>query len=50
MMSPVPPDEQAWYKREMDMVRSQLGEESFQRAYAEGRDIPTEQAVDEALE
>ena len=50
MGAPIPPNEQARYRREMDTVRAQLGAEGFQRAYAEGRDMPTDQAVDEALE
>jgi hypothetical protein len=50
MGAPVPPNEHARYKREMELVRTQLGEEGCERAYAEGRSMTTEQAVDYAFE
>jgi tetratricopeptide (TPR) repeat protein len=43
--APVPPNERTRYRREMDMVRAQLGEYGFQRAYAEGHSMTGEQAV-----
>jgi hypothetical protein len=33
----------------MDRARAQLGEDEFERAYAEGRERPLEDAVDLAL-
>lgn len=50
MGAPVPPNEHARYKREMELVRTQLGEEGFERAYAEGSSMTTEQAVEYAFE
>jgi tetratricopeptide (TPR) repeat protein len=48
--APLPPKEHIRYKREMDMVGARLGDEMFQRAYAEGRTMTSEQAVEEALD
>jgi predicted ATPase/DNA-binding SARP family transcriptional activator len=49
MGAPVPPNERTRYKREMDMLSAQLGEEGFQRAYAEGYAMTNEQAMSEAF-
>jgi predicted ATPase/DNA-binding SARP family transcriptional activator len=48
--APVPPNERTRYKREMELVRTQLGGEGFERACAEGRSMTSEQAVAYALE
>lgn len=48
--APIPPKERTRYKREMDMVRTQLGEVGFQYAFTEGRSMTSEQAVIDALE
>ena len=50
MGAPVPPNERARYRREMDMLSAQLGEEGFQRAYAEGYSMTSEEAVGEAFD
>ncbi len=47
--TPVPPIEQTRYTREMDRVRLQLGAAAFDRAYTEGRTMPSDQAVADAL-
>jgi hypothetical protein len=49
MGAPVPPNERARYKREMDMLRAQSGDEGFERAYAEGYAMTNEQAMSEAF-
>jgi hypothetical protein len=48
--SPLPPSERTRYKREIEMVRTQLDDEAFDRAWAEGHAMTTEQAVGYALE
>jgi predicted ATPase/DNA-binding SARP family transcriptional activator len=48
--SPTPPNEQARYRREMDMLRAQLGDDGFERSYTRGRNMQVEQAVAEALD
>jgi tetratricopeptide (TPR) repeat protein len=50
MGAPTPPNEHARYKRDMDLLRAQLGGAEFERAYAAGWTMPSEQAVAEALE
>ena len=37
------------YERDMATIRAQLGEEAFAAAWAQGRTMPLEQAIDEAL-
>ncbi len=49
MGAPVPPNERARYKREMELVRTQLGDNGFEHAYAEGHSMTIEQAVADAL-
>jgi predicted ATPase/DNA-binding SARP family transcriptional activator len=49
MGAPVPPNELSRYKREMDLVRDELGDQGFQKAYAEGSAMTSEQAVAQAL-
>ncbi|MEO8285057.1 MAG: tetratricopeptide repeat protein [Chloroflexota bacterium] len=48
--APLPPKEHTRYKREIDVVRAQLGEEGFQRAYAQGQSMTSDQAVEYALD
>jgi predicted ATPase len=48
--APLPPKEHARYQRELEIVRAQLGDEGFQRAYDEGRSMTSEQAVAYATE
>jgi hypothetical protein len=50
MGAPVPPNERERYKREMDMLSAQSGEEGFQRAYAEGYAMTSEEAMSEAFD
>lgn len=50
MGAPVPPNERARYRREMDMLSAQLGGEGFQRAYAEGYAMTSEEAMSEAFD
>jgi len=47
--APVPPKEHTRYKREMVMVRTQLGEEAFDRACAAGRAMTSDRAVAYAI-
>jgi non-specific serine/threonine protein kinase len=47
--APTPLNELARYKRETDVLLTQLGEETYQRAYNDGQTMPSEQAVAEAL-
>lgn len=50
MGAPVPPNERARYKREMEMLSAQSGDEGFQRAYAEGYAMTSEEAMSEAFD
>ena len=47
--APIPPSEMARYQRGLDMTRSALGDEAFQRAWAAGRALPLDDAISEAL-
>ncbi|HMA36071.1 MAG TPA: tetratricopeptide repeat protein, partial [Chloroflexia bacterium] len=47
--APVPPKEHTRYKREMDMVRTQLGDEAFDRVCAAGRAMTSDEAVADVL-
>ena len=48
--APVPPGSRSAYERNIDAVRTQMDEESFAEAWAEGRSMTMEQAVEYALE
>jgi predicted ATPase/DNA-binding SARP family transcriptional activator len=48
--APLPPNERTRYKREMEMVRTQLGEEAFSTAWSAGHVMSMEEAVDYAQE
>jgi tetratricopeptide (TPR) repeat protein len=47
--SPLPPVDRANYDRDVESIRSQLGESNFQKAWAEGRELTMEQAINLAL-
>lgn len=49
MGAPLSPNEHTRYKREMELVRTQLGEEEFAKAMREGRAMSTEEAIEYAL-
>ena len=42
-------DQRAWYERLRHGVETDLGERAFQAAYARGRSLPVDRAIDEAL-
>jgi predicted ATPase/DNA-binding SARP family transcriptional activator len=46
---PLPPDERADYDRVVAAIRARLGEGAFETAWATGRALSPEQALDEAL-
>ena len=48
--SPLPPVDRANYDQDIVSMRSQLGESNFQKAWAEGRELTMEQAIDLALQ
>ena len=48
--SPLPPVDRANYDQDVVSMRSQLGESNFQKAWAEGRELTVEQAIDLALQ
>jgi predicted ATPase/class 3 adenylate cyclase len=48
--SPLPPVDRANYDRDVENIRSQLGESNFQKAWAEGRELTMEQVIDLALQ
>jgi predicted ATPase/uncharacterized protein HemY len=47
--TPVPPSEQEAYRRAVCRARERLGEEAFAAAWAEGRALPLDQAIADAL-
>ena len=47
--APIPPSELTRYQTGLDMTRSALGVEAFERAWAAGRALPLDDAIAEAL-
>jgi predicted ATPase/class 3 adenylate cyclase len=47
--APLPPSERAHYEEGLDMTRSALGDEAYERAWAAGRALSLDDAVTEAL-
>ena len=46
---PLPPSDRAGYEQAVSETRAQLGEEAFAAAWQEGRAMPLEQVIDDAL-
>jgi tetratricopeptide (TPR) repeat protein len=48
--APIPPSERARYETGLDMTRSALGDEAYEKAWAAGRALSLNEAVSEALD